>query len=123
LDQIELARLDLRLEASPRDHRSRRDVRETCELKGRILITTQYRPYPHTNDGFDVRRIFHELRSRAIENFNGHFKGIFDPPGHMPTKGFANTQRFVLGAILVYQLALLYRFEHGLDLRVGPKAF
>jgi hypothetical protein len=34
-----------------------------------------------------------------------------------------NTQRFALGAIFVYQLALLYRFEHGLDLRVGVKAF
>jgi hypothetical protein len=30
-----------------------------------------------------------------------------------------NTTRFALGAILVYQLALLYRFEHGLDLRVS----
>jgi len=25
--------------------------------------------------------------------------------------------------LVVYQLALLYRFEHGLDLRVGLKAF
>jgi hypothetical protein len=32
-------------------------------------------------------------------------------------------QRFALGAIFVYQLALLCRFEHGLDLRVGLKAF
>jgi hypothetical protein len=34
-----------------------------------------------------------------------------------------NTQRFALGAIFVYQLALLHRFEQGLDLWVGLKAF
>jgi hypothetical protein len=28
-----------------------------------------------------------------------------------------------LGAIFVYQLALLYRFNHGLDLNIGLKAF
>jgi hypothetical protein len=28
-----------------------------------------------------------------------------------------------LGAVFVYQLALLYRHEHGQDLRVGLKAF
>jgi len=33
------------------------------------------------------------------------------------------TRRFVLGALLVYQLALLYRHEHGQDLRAGLKAF
>jgi hypothetical protein len=40
-----------------------------------------------------------------------------------PTKGLANTARFALGAVLVYQLALLYQYEHGQDLRVGLKAF
>jgi hypothetical protein len=71
----------------------------------------------------EVRRIFHKLRSTTIENFNEQFKGIFDGHGQVPTKGLINTQRFALGAIFVYQLALLYRFEHGLDLRVGLKAF
>jgi hypothetical protein len=28
-----------------------------------------------------------------------------------------------LGALFVYQLTLLHRFEHGADLRVGLKAF
>ena len=70
-----------------------------------------------------MRRVFHKLRSLAIENFNGQFKGIFDAHGQVPTKGLINTQRFALGAIFVYQIALLYRFEHGLDLRVGLKAF
>ena len=70
-----------------------------------------------------MRRIFHKLRSITIENFNEQFKGIFDGHGQVPTKGLVNTQRFALGAILVYQIALLYRFEHGLDLRVGLKPF
>jgi len=71
----------------------------------------------------EVRRIFHKLRSLAIENFNEHFKGIFDGHGQVPTKGLINTQRFALGAIFVYQLALLYRFQHGLDFNIGLKAF
>jgi len=40
-----------------------------------------------------------------------------------PTCGLIATQRFALGAIFVYQLALLYRFEHNLELCVGLKAF
>ncbi len=86
-------------------------------------MTFQYGRYPHTDDGVEVRRIFHKLRSRANENFNEHFKGIFDGHGQVPTKGLLATQRFALGAIFVYQLALLYRFEHDQDLCVGLKAF
>jgi hypothetical protein len=63
------------------------------------------------------------LRSLAIENFNEHFKGVFDAHGQVPTKGLTNTRRFALGAIFVYQLALLYRFNHSFDLNIGLKAF
>ncbi len=42
--------------------------------------------------------------------------------GQVPTKGLIATQGFALGAIFVYQLALLYRFEHDLDLCIGLKA-
>jgi hypothetical protein len=104
-------------------HYNAPNVREACDLTGRILVTTKYGPYPHTDAGAAVRCIFHKLRSLAIENFNEHFKGIFDGHGQVPTKGLANTQRFALGAIFVYQLALLYRFQHGLDLNIGLKAF
>ena len=69
-----------------------------------------------------MRRFFHALRSRSIENFNEQFKGIFDAHGPVPTKGLKNTQRFALGAVLLYQLTLWYRFEQGLDLRTGLKA-
>jgi hypothetical protein len=99
------------------------DLRQLCAAADRILVTTRRGPYPHTDSGVEVRRIFHKLRSRAIENFNEQFKGIFDVHGPVPTKGLINTRRFALGAIFVYQLALLYRYEAHLDLRVGLKSF
>jgi hypothetical protein len=104
-------------------HYNAPNVLEVCEQTTRLLVTTRYGSYPHTDPGVEVRRIFHKLRSLAIENFNEHFKGIFDGHGQVPTKGLLNTQRFALGAIFVYQLALLYRFQHGLDLNIGLKAF
>jgi hypothetical protein len=104
-------------------HYNAPNVYELCEQDGRVLVTPQYGPYPHSDDGKEVWRILHKLRSVTIENFNEHFKGIFDGHDQVPTKGLINTQRFVLGAIFIYQLALLYRFENGLELRVGLKAF
>jgi hypothetical protein len=99
------------------------DLRTRCAEAGREVVATRPGAYPDTDAGVGVRRVFHELRSRAIENFNEQFKGIFDAHGPVPTKGLVNTQRFVLGAVLVYQLTLWYRHEHGLDLRVGLKPF
>jgi hypothetical protein len=104
-------------------HYNAPNVRESCAKAGRVLVATQYGPYPHTDDGVEVRRIFHKLRSVTIENFNEQFKGIFDAHGSVPTKGLRATRRFALGAIFVYQLALLQRAEAGLDLRVGLKPF
>ena len=98
-------------------------LRELCAEDERCLVTTQPGRYPHTDDGVEVRRIFHKLRSTAIENFNEQFKGIFDGHGQVPTKGLVSTRRFALGAILVYQLTLWHRHEHGMDLRVGLKPF
>ncbi len=51
------------------------------------------------------------------------FKGTFDVHGSVPTKGLRATRRFALGALLVYQLMLLARFEAGQPLRLGLKAF
>ena len=104
-------------------HYNAPNVREACDQQDYLLVTSQYGRYPHTDPGVEVRRIFHKLRSLAIENFNEHFKGIFDGHGQVPTKGLVNTRRFALGAIFIYQLALLYRFQHGLELNVGLKAF
>jgi hypothetical protein len=99
------------------------ELHELCADDERTLVTTKRGRYPHTDDGVEVRRLFHKLRSSAIENLNEQFKGIFDAHGQVPTKGLTNTRRFALGAIVVYQLALWYRYEHDQDLRVGLKAF
>ena len=104
-------------------HYNTPELRQSCEQADLLLVTTRYGRYPHTDAGVEVRRVFHKLRSIAMENFNEHFKGIFDGHGQVPTKGVLATQRFALGAIFVYQLALLYRFEHDLELCVGLKAF
>jgi hypothetical protein len=92
-----------------------------CAQQHRTLVTTKRGAYPHTDDGVEVRRLFHQLRSHAIENFNAQFKSIFDVTRPVPTKSLVATQRYVLGAVLVYQLALLYRFEMGGSLRAGLK--
>ena len=69
-----------------------------------------------------MRRLFHHLRSHAIENFNEQYKALFDGHGAVPTRGLLATRRYLLGAVLVYQLLLLYRFTTGGELRVGLKA-
>lgn len=104
-------------------HYNAPNVQTACRQRCIDLVATHYGTYPHTDIGADVRRIFHKLRSIAIENFNEHFKGIFDSHGQVPTRGLINTQRFALGAILVYQLALLYRHQLHLPLNLGLKAF
>ncbi len=96
-------------------------VRTHCTQHRRTLVATKRGAYPHTDAGVEVRRLFHQLRSHAIENFNGQFKGIFDCSRPVPTKGLIATQRYVLGAVLVYQLAVLHRFRTGGSLRSGLK--
>jgi hypothetical protein len=107
-------------------HYNAPNVRQAC-LRGtqqqRFLVTTKRGAYPHTDDGVEVRRIFHKLRSVTNENFNEHFKAIFEVHGEVPIKGLINTQRFALGAVLVYQLALLYRHERNMEVNRGLKAF
>jgi len=96
-----------------------------CGERNCILVaphTGKNNPYPHRDDGVEVRKILHKTRSIAIENFNEHFKAIFDVHGAVPTKGLTATCRFVLGAVFVYQLAILYCYLNNLDLRAGLKA-
>ena len=99
------------------------ELHALCAEDERCLVTTQAGRYPHTDGGVAVRRLFHQLRAAAIETFNAQFTGIFDGHRPVPTKGLVNTRRFALGAILVYQLTLWYRYDHGMDLRVGLKPF
>jgi len=104
-------------------HYNREGLRKWCGEQNWELVTSRYGKYPHTDGGVEVRRVFHKLRSVANENFNHLFKSIFEGHDKVPTKGLKKTQLWALGAILVYQLALWYRFENRLDLRVGLKPF
>ena len=104
-------------------HYNRDELRALCHQHGRELVTTRWGTYPHADGGKEVRRVFHKLRSVANENFNELFKSIFDGHEHVPTKGKVDTQRWALGAVLVYQLAVWDRFERHLDLRTGLKPF
>jgi hypothetical protein len=104
-------------------HYNTPELHELCGEDERCLVTTQRGGYPHTDDGVEVRRIFHKLRSSTIETFNEQFKGMFAGHAQVATKGLVATRRFALGAILVYQLILWYRYEHGMELRTGLKPF
>lgn len=95
-------------------HYNAPDVRAACDQADRTLVASRDGGYPHTDDGVEVRRVFHKLRSASIENVNGKFKAIFDVQGAVPTKGLTSTRRFALGAVIVYQLTLWHRHEHGL---------
>ena len=66
---------------------------------GKVLITTKRGAYPHTDAGVEVRRLFHQLRSHAIENFNAQFTAIFGCQGTVPTRGIVSTRLFALGAV------------------------
>jgi hypothetical protein len=104
-------------------HYNAPEVRTACVQSERFLVASGKGPYPRTDAGVEVRRIFHSLRHVAIENFNEHFKAVFDAHGPVPTKGRLDTARFALGAVFVYQLALLHRYEQGLKTNRGLKAF
>lgn len=97
-------------------------LQKACEKRGCFLVTPRSGRYPHDDPGVEVRRIFHKLRSKTIEPFNSLFKRVFDWGGQVPVKGLRRTQLVVLGAILLYQLVLLYQFEHDLPLgkRIKP---
>jgi len=96
-------------------------LHRACAAADLTLVTPRRGAYPHADDGVEVRRVFHRLRSRSIETWNGQFKGIFDCSDRVPTRGRVATRRFLLGAVLVYQLVLLHRLALGADLRAGLK--
>lgn len=84
-----------------------------CRLSNRWLVASRHGAYPHTDPGAPVRRVFHALRSQAIEPFNALFKNVFEWGGQVPVKGLNRVRLIVLGAVLVYQLVLLYQFQTG----------
>ena len=69
----------------------------------------------------EVRRFFHQLRFQAIEPFNGLFKNVFEWRTQLTVKGLRRSQLLALGAIVLYQLVLLYQHEHNVPLGNGIK--
>jgi hypothetical protein len=103
-------------------HYNTPELREECTLHNRELVATRRGAHPHHDGGVEVRRIFHKLRSLAIEPFNGLFKNIFEWRGQMPVKGLNKCQLLALGAILLYQIVLAYQSEQQQPLGTGIKA-
>lgn len=103
-------------------HYNTPDVQQLCQGRGWWLVASRRGKYPHTDSGVEVRRIFHKLRSQSIEPFNGLFKNVFEWSGQVPVKGLRRTQLLVSGAVLLYQLVLLYQFQHRKPLGIGIKA-
>jgi Transposase DDE domain len=70
-------------------HYNAPEVHQLCESADRILVASGHRgAYPHTDAGVEVRRIFHELRSRAIENFRtGSSRASSTGKARYPPKG------------------------------------
>src|SRR3954468_4536605 len=81
-------------------------LHEQCAATDRLLVTTKRGAYPHTDDGVEVRRVFHQLRSHSIENFNEVYKALTALQGQVPPRGLCPPRRYVLGAVFVYQLLL-----------------
>ncbi len=104
-------------------HYNTPELRQECHQRNWELVATQRGPYPHRDGGVAVRKVFHKLRSQAIEPFNGLFKNIFEWRVKMPVKGLQRSQLLALGAVLIYQLVLLYQHERNLPPAKGIKPF
>lgn len=102
-------------------HYNNAALRQACEQRTQCLVATRRSKHPHTDPGVDVRRLFHRLRSTAIEPFNALFKNIFEWGDHVPVRGLSRTQLIVLGAVFLYQLVLLYQTRSQLPVGVGIK--
>ena len=102
-------------------HYNTPELRQECHQRGWELVATRRGPYPRRDGGAEVRKVFHKLRSKAIEPFNGLFKNIFEWRVNMPVKGLQRSQLLALGAVVIYQLALLYQHERNLPLGKGIK--
>ena len=61
-------------------------LRARWETDDRLLVTTQRGRYPHTDDGVEVRRLFHQLRSHAIENVNDNSKASSSVTARSPVR-------------------------------------
>ena len=97
------------------------ELRHECHRRGSALVATRRGPSPHHDGGVAVRKVFHQLRSQAIEPLNGLCKTVFEWRGNMPVKGMQRSQLLALGAVVIYQWVLLYQHERQLPLGKGIK--
>jgi hypothetical protein len=102
-------------------HYNTPELGQECAQRGWELVATRRGPSPHRDGGVEVRKVFHKLRSQAIEPFNGLFKNVFEWRVKMPVKGLRRSQLLALGAVVIYQLVLLYQHERNLPLGKGIK--
>jgi hypothetical protein len=102
-------------------HYNTPELRQECHRRGGELVATRHGPYPHRDGGVEVRKVFHKLRSQAIEPFNGLFKNVFEWRVKMPVKGLQRSQLLALGAVVIYQVVLLYQHERNLPVGKGIK--
>jgi Transposase DDE domain len=102
-------------------HYNTPELQQECHRRGWELVATRRGSYPHCDGGVEVRQVFHKLRSQAIEPFNGLFKNVFEWRVKMPVKGLQRSQLLALGAVVSYQLVLLYQHERHLPLGQGIK--
>ena len=81
---------------------------------GREWVATRRGPSPHGEGGVKVRKVFHPLRSQAIEPCNGLCENVWEWRVTMPVKGVPRSQLLALGAVAIYPLVLLYQHERHL---------
>jgi hypothetical protein len=77
------------------------ECRRQCQRCGGALVATRRGAYPHRDGGVEVRSIFHQLRSPAIEPCKGLFKNIFAWRVKMPVQGLQCSPRLALGGGVV----------------------
>jgi hypothetical protein len=102
-------------------HYNTPELRQECHQRDWELVATRLGPHPHRDGGVEVRTVFHKLRSQAIEPFNGLFKNVFEWRVKMPVKGLQRSQLLALGAVVIYQVVLLYQHERNLPVGKGIK--
>ncbi len=103
------------------NHYKTPEIEDYCQMNNRILVASGRAPYPHDDFGVKVRQTFHLLRSKSIEPFNQLFKNIFHWQDKLPVRGQTKVSLLVLGAVLLYQIVLLYQFENDLPVGRGIK--
>jgi hypothetical protein len=103
-------------------HYNTPELRQECSRRGWELVATRHGPSPHRDGGVAVRKVFHKLRSQAIEPFHGLCKNVFAWRVKMPVKGLQRSQMLALGAVVIYRVVVLYQHERHLPLGKGIKA-